>query len=561
MSSLSSEREGTAFDDSLTVQLPGKLGGKGHVDEAFIAAGRAMNKLIKERPDRKRLVDTNVLPESRADSSLQSAIKSLEISRSHDQLNSRLKRRQSPTHLMNKGILLVDPKEQVNGQLQAAIASRAGQKQDSKNLLAKFMVERPSMKQLVQEHENLIPEHTMVWSLSITDGLEPFPRNCHTLTHVKNSRGEDKLYLLGGYGSDQPNALLVYDVRNNTWSQPLVAGRAPIDRYSHTCVAVGSQLVFWGGYSMTEHWLNDLHFLDTDFQQSFKPPIGTTQDGDSGEMLLWYQSVAKGVAPCPRAAHSATVVGKKVFFFAGNDGKHLFNDLHILDTETMEWIRPNMTGTIPAPRAGHTASLVGSKIVVFGGGTQMGPVNDLHILDTVTMQWERPDQHGSPPSPRAGHSCITVFKTHILVFGGGFLDKAFNDLHLYDVETSTWSRPNDTRPPTPRAGHSCTSCGDRLFLFGGGDSERVYNDLFCLDTAPAPPWSLGEPPSRDLSQESEEGEACAREAGLLDIQLLLDKMNESSSRMSLLLDNTTRRIQTKALEHKAAQEELRVLVQ
>eukprot|EP00457_Paulinella_chromatophora_P002760 gb/GEZN01002765.1/.p1 GENE.gb/GEZN01002765.1/~~gb/GEZN01002765.1/.p1 ORF type:complete len:741 (-),score=48.93 gb/GEZN01002765.1/:38-2260(-) len=556
MSVVSEKLEGGEGED--VIDNPPKLAGNQNKLQS------RLDKQLTHRPNRQQLVNTNILQQSRADPTLQPLMKNLEIAKSQDKLQSRLKRRQSPSHLMHKGILLVDPKEQVNGQLQAAIASRVAQKEDGKNLLAKFMVERPSMRQLVQEHENLIPEHTMVWSLSITDGLVPSPRNCHSLTHVRNSRNEDKLYLLGGYGSDRGNALLVYDVRNNTWSQPLVAGRAPLDRYSHTCVAVGSQLVLWGGYSMSEHWLNDLHFLDTDFVQSFKPPIGVTQGGDSSEMLLWYQSKVQGTPPCPRAAHSATVVGKKVFFFAGNDGKHLFNDLHILDTEIMVWSRSEMSGNVPAPRAGHTASLVGSKIVIFGGGTEMGPVNDLHILETNTMCWEAPEQHGMPPAPRAGHSCITVFKTHILVFGGGFLDKAFNDLHLFDVESATWSRPNDSRAPIPRAGHSCTSCGDRLFLFGGGDSERVYNDLLCLDTAPTPPMrsNSGSVDSYEqgLTTDNEE-EPVSIELTRFDIEVLLDKIAFSSTRVMHLLDTTASRVEARALEHKHYQEELRLMVQ
>jgi hypothetical protein len=48
----------------------------------------------------------------------------------------------------------------------------------------------------------------------------------------------------------------------------------------------------------------------------------------------------------------------------------------------MTWSRPVTTGTVPGPRAGHTISAVGSKLFVFGGGDGNQYLNDLHILDT-----------------------------------------------------------------------------------------------------------------------------------------------------------------------------------
>ena len=59
-------------------------------------------------------------------------------------------------------------------------------------------------------------------------------------------------------------------------------------------------------------------------------------------LLTWWQPIVHGAKPAPRAAHSATVVGNKVFVFGGNDGTTLFNDLHVLDTgascQISEWL-------------------------------------------------------------------------------------------------------------------------------------------------------------------------------------------------------------------------------
>jgi len=50
--------------------------------------------------------------------------------------------------------------------------------------------------------------------------------------------------------------------------------------------------------------------------------------------------------------------------------------------ERMTWSKPITTGQVPGPRAGHTMTAVGSKLFIFGGGDGYHYLNDLHILDT-----------------------------------------------------------------------------------------------------------------------------------------------------------------------------------
>jgi hypothetical protein len=256
--------------------------------------------------------------------------------------------------------------------------------------------------------------------------------------------------------------------------------------------AVGSQLVLFGGLSAngTGVWLNDLHILDTDTplssSHSYHPDSSPSPSHYPPGVLSWFQPACHGSAPpCPRAAHSAAVIGSTLFIFAGNDGKQLFNDLHCLHLPTLTWSSPQQHGHVPSPRAGHTMNVLpGERLIVFGGGNANGPTNDLHILDTLGMTWTRPTVYGTPPSPRAGHTACTVFGAELLVFGGGYLNKVFNDLHLFSTDTGVWSRPSDTGTvPIPRAGHTSAVIGSRIYTFAGGDAEDVFNDLHLLDTS------------------------------------------------------------------------------
>jgi hypothetical protein len=51
----------------------------------------------------------------------------------------------------------------------------------------------------------------------------------------------------------------------------------------------------------------------------------------------------------------------------------------------LTWSKPITSGPVPGPRAGHTSSAVGNRLFVFGGGNGIRYLNDLHLLDAGTM--------------------------------------------------------------------------------------------------------------------------------------------------------------------------------
>ena len=50
------------------------------------------------------------------------------------------------------------------------------------------------------------------------------------------------------------------------------------------------------------------------------------------------------------------------------------------------------------------AAYKGRYLIIFGGGSVAHCFNDLHVLDTETMQWSQPPVEGEQPSARAGES-------------------------------------------------------------------------------------------------------------------------------------------------------------
>lgn len=50
--------------------------------------------------------------------------------------------------------------------------------------------------------------------------------------------------------------------------------------------------------------------------------------------------------------------------------------------ETFEWKKAQTSGQQPGPRRAHSASLIGTRIFIFGGGDGAFALNEIFTLDT-----------------------------------------------------------------------------------------------------------------------------------------------------------------------------------
>lgn len=79
-------------------------------------------------------------------------------------------------------------------------------------------------------------------------------------------------------------------------------------------------------------------------------------------------------------------------------------------------------GTPPGPRSAHAAAVFRDRyLLVFGGGSVAHCNNELHCLDTQTMEWSQPGSDGPVPPPRAGegqpHKLCKVVCMRVAVHG------------------------------------------------------------------------------------------------------------------------------------------------
>ncbi|KAJ6815466.1 tip elongation aberrant protein 1-like isoform X3 [Iris pallida] len=259
----------------------------------------------------------------------------------------------------------------------------------------------------------------------------------------------------------------------------------PGRRWGHTCNAVrgGRFLYVFGGYRDNRQ-INDLHVFDNVKQ-------------------TWSKPMMKGNSPSPRDSHSCTTVGNRLFVFGGTDGSNPLKDLHILDTSTNQWIVPAISGEGPPAREGHSAALVDKRIFIFGGcGKSIGNpeevyYNDLYILDTETLAWKQINTSGQMIAPRAGHATVAV-GSNLFVFGG-FTDarNLYDDLHVLSVDSGTWSRMiSVNQGPSARfsVAGDCLDESKGIIVFIGGCNQylEALDDMYYLYTDMPVQYGLSE---------------------------------------------------------------------
>ncbi|RKP06465.1 hypothetical protein THASP1DRAFT_25225 [Thamnocephalis sphaerospora] len=120
----------------------------------------------------------------------------------------------------------------------------------------------------------------------------------------------------------------------------------------------------------------------------------------------WKEIKVAGEAPSPRRTHTAVVSGDHVIVFGGCDMsvQELYNDVVVLDTTTMSWLRPKVKNA-PTGRCGHTASMVGDYMLVTFGFMGTGGDNRIYALNTKT--WEFVTDY---PGVSAGSSGLSVWQ-------------------------------------------------------------------------------------------------------------------------------------------------------
>ncbi|KAH1192147.1 Acyl-CoA-binding domain-containing protein 4 [Glycine max] len=262
------------------------------------------------------------------------------------------------------------------------------------------------------------------WVAPPVSGQRPKARYEHGAAVV-----QDKLYIYGGnHNGRYLNDLHVLDLRSWTWSKIEAEVVESTNSSSITFPCAGHSLIPW------ENKLLSIAGHTKDPNESIQVKVFDLPNA------TWSTLKTYGKPPVSRGGQSVTFVGTSLVIFGGEDAKRtLLNDLHILDLETMTWDEIDAVGVPPSPRSDHAAAVhVERYLLIFGGGSHATCYNDLHVLDMQTMEWSRPTQLGEIPTPRAGHAGVTVGENWFIV-GGGDNKSGVSETVVLNMATLTWS--------------------------------------------------------------------------------------------------------------------------
>eukprot|EP01018_Ginkgo_biloba_P037843 Gb_11255 [translate_table: standard] len=248
-------------------------------------------------------------------------------------------------------------------------------------------------------------------------------------------------------------------------------------RAGHTTTLVGKQFFVLGGRNGNE-FFNDLWVFDIEVEQ-------------------WKQLQQK-VPFAPRAYHTATLIGDQyMWVIGGSDKTTMFDDVHVLNTITLQWSSPTISGSIAIRRRGTHAAVLhplqSRSILIHGGygGTNPQWLDDLSLLRTDSLDWVVLNPGGAVPCARGYHT-LTTIGAYAVLFGGkndvGIVKEDY--LSIFDVATNEWAIPKvQGQAPIPRSNHAATLMDNDLIIIHGGRHGALRLSDTCVLQVPRSPVS------------------------------------------------------------------------
>ena len=282
---------------------------------------------------------------------------------------------------------------------------------------------------------------------------------------------------------------------DNSWTA-ISSTNAPTDRFNHTAVWTGSEMIVWGG-------THDL-FIDLKTGGRYRPATDTWTDTSTAgapfarsghtavwtgtEMIVWggnadntggrynpstdsWNATSTANAPTGRNGHTAVWTGNQMIVWGGvNFIGFTFNTGGKYNPSTNTWT-PTTTMNAPATRTGHTAVWTGSEMIIWGGWNGLSGLFDSGgKYDPATNRWTATSTSNSP-SGRYGHTALWT-GTKMIVWGGGS-NVFFDTGAQYNPRADTWMATNTTNAPSDRADHTAVWSGDEMIVWGGFGASGV----------------------------------------------------------------------------------------
>ncbi|TVU27646.1 hypothetical protein EJB05_19142 [Eragrostis curvula] len=301
---------------------------------------------------------------------------------------------------------------------------------------------------------------------------------------------QDKLYVVGGSRNGRSlSDVQVFDFRTFIWS----ASNPTRDQnqLNHENNAADQPFPALSGHSLV-NWKNNLVVVAGNVRSPSTLNKVSVWLIDV-ETNTWSALDTYGKVPIARSGQSVSLLGSRLIMFGGEDNKRrLLNDLHILDLETMMWEEVKTAKGGPAARYDHSAAVYADQyLMIFGGSSHSTCFNDLYLLDLETLEWSQPETQGAHISPRSGHAGTMIGENWYIV-GGGDNASGSTDTIVMNASKFVWSVVTSVSARDPLACEGLTLCsatvdGENFLIAFGGYNGKYNNEIFISKVKPRNP--------------------------------------------------------------------------
>ncbi|XP_030815782.1 host cell factor 2 isoform X3 [Camarhynchus parvulus] len=178
------------------------------------------------------------------------------------------------------------------------------------------------------------------WSIPVTKGILPSPRESHTaIVYCRKDVGSPKIYIFGGMCGCRLNDLWELDIETMTWSRPETKGTVPLPRSLHTANVIGNKMYVFGGW-VPQSAGGEISAPDGEWKCTGSFSYLNLDTTEWIGLISDCQEDKSNLLPGPRAGHCAVAVGTRLYIWSGRDGyRKAWNnqvcckDLWYLDTE------------------------------------------------------------------------------------------------------------------------------------------------------------------------------------------------------------------------------------
>ena len=283
------------------------------------------------------------------------------------------------------------------------------------------------------------------WVATSIGGSAPAGRYNHTAVWTGT-----EMIVWGGYFSATNTYLITggrYNPVTNSWQATSLGANVPQQRYGHTAVWTGSEMIVWGGQL---------------------PPAGNAATNTGGRYNpstdSWSATSTAAGVPTSRSGHNGVWTGSEMIVWGGNSLSpySTLNTGGRYNPSTDSWVATSLTAGVPGSRQGHTAVWTGSEMIIWGGvntntGARYNPTTD---------SWTPTSTGANVPSGRYQHTAIWTGSE--MIIWGGYVGGPVNTGGRYNPSTNSWlATSTGANVPAGRSQHNAIWTGSEMIVWGG----------------------------------------------------------------------------------------------